>query len=131
MYNISDCLCNNMCNKKNNIDDLYESVRVEEMHNNISPSTTRTSSPEIEENPIIYTNNRERVINKNIKYTQDGIEYMNGKLEWIFGKPVYVVNLEKYNYYGHIIKIYYELYGDFRIKIGFYDYNKDFFEFTF
>ena len=128
MKTFANYVMKNILHNNSEITDWFNCTKIE---NYVStPSTTRTNSPDIEHQEVENKNDKkEQLINKHRTQTQDGIEYMNGKLQWIFGKPVYVVNT-LYYYYGIQIKIYYYLYDKFDVKIGFYDEEMDFVEFT-
>ena len=92
-------------------------------------SKKRNKDIEQEENIKRTIQSKDYIIRKNVFDTPSGLIYKNGELYWINGKPTYVVNMDYYFYEGYQIKIYYELYNDFDIKMGFYDNNSEFVEF--
>ena len=129
MNSLSNYLTNLFTNKKyiiyENIDNNEECKKIIE-----TPSTTRTNSPDIEnieysnESYSNYDNNNYfNLINENRKYTDEGIVFSNGELKWISGKPVYIVKTDYY-YFDIQINIYYYLYENFHVKIGFYNNNE-------
>jgi hypothetical protein len=101
-----------------------------------TPCTTRTNSPDIDddaENDVEYENYRKRlrdqIIHKYYKETSEGFVFTNGYLRWINGRPHYIVKLEGYKYYEYQINLYYELFGHFDARFGFYDDHNNFIEF--
>lgn len=108
-----------------NIEDYnqsYDSVFYNEKKND-TPCSTRTNTPDIDEEENHSIKNH-YIIQKNVKDTPEGFVYSNGSLEWINKKPHYVVIMEGYFYYDYPIKIYYELFSNFDVKIGFYNNNE-------
>jgi len=124
---ITQIIPSEICIATSSISSSLETSRENSRKN--TPSTTRTNSPDIEDQYQSQKNlYREHIIQKNVKDTPEGFVYSNGHLVWINKKPHYVVKMRGYDYYGYRINIYYELFGNFDVKIGFYDINGKFIE---
>jgi hypothetical protein len=119
--------------KKNNTEIIYsDNISNKIKHDVITANNTPELNDEQSEDHYNY-NNKEKLkkdfINMNKQKIHGGTLYSNGILLWLNNKPHYIVKTELFDNNFNIL-IYYELFNNFDVKIGYYNDNNEFIDFV-